>query len=316
APIAHLDEHIGTDTDLVQVPATYPFTTGGVLRRAKRDGVPSVLDFHFEPDPGHAVGRAAAVCYRQLGPRTYSLADAVVVRSLAYGRSAPSLKGIPEEAWRPIPNGIDPTVFHADVQSLPHLPGPYLLFVGRLVPYKGLDVLLHALARHKPGMPLVVAGDGPLRTRLEELARRLQVDVIWLGYVKEEELPGLYKGAALTVLPSVNRQEAFGICLLESMACGTPVVATSLPGVADVASFGGYVARTGDPVSLSAQVRAALQADHLDRGRRLSERVHATFSWDAVTQRFLAVYEEVLQSRAPGGTSPLAHPLRHPVLPA
>lgn len=290
APLAPLSQHIPTDSDIVHVAATYPFTTSKVLRRAHDLGIPAVLDFHFEPDPGTPVGRLAAGVYQRLAPPVYGLAHSILVRSIAYGRSASSLDAIPEDRWRVVPNGVDPGRFRPVGQQGS---GDYLLFVGRLVPYKGLDVLLRALALMAPGMPLVIVGDGPLRTHLQALAERLAVDVRFLGHVPDTALPALYAGACLTVLPSVTRQECFGMALLESMACGTPVVASDLPGVADLARLGGLVAKVGHAQDLSAQIRRAMEPGRLRRGMDLAGPIHKAFSWDAVTDRLEAVYNEV-----------------------
>ncbi|MCA1810601.1 MAG: glycosyltransferase family 4 protein [Halobacteriales archaeon] len=288
-PVARLASRVPADADVVHVAATYPFTTPSVLRRSHALGIPAVLDFHFEPTPGGALGRAALGLYRKVGTPPYRLADAVLVRSLSYGRAAPSLGGVPESRWRILPNGIDPARFHPGAREEA---GDHLLFVGRLVPYKGVEVLLRALALLRPCPPLWIVGDGPLRAHLEALAKELQVPVTFLGRVGDADLPALYRGARLTVLPSVTGQEAFGISLIESMACGTPVVASSLPGVAEVASVGGLVAPPGDPAALAAQLRAALEGG-LERGATLARRVHAAYSWDVVAERLLAVYAEV-----------------------
>lgn len=314
-PVVRLHRELTDDADVVHVPATYPFTTTSVLRRADRLGVPSVLDFHFEPQPPSTAGRVAARIYRSFAPRAYQRADAVVVRSMAYGRRAASLADVPESRWHVVPNGVDTERFTPD--------GPvgsdddYLLFVGRLVPYKGLEVLLRALARRPPGIPLLVAGDGPLRARLERLAKRLRVDARFLGYVPEDDLPPLYRGARVTVLPSVNSQEAFGITLLESMACGTPVVASDLPGVATVAGVGGLVAPPRTPSALGARIRDVLDGAEVPRGRALADRVRRLFSWHAVTGRMLEVYRVATGGR-PAAVRPEvstdADSGRHPVL--
>jgi glycosyltransferase involved in cell wall biosynthesis len=317
APLAPLSRHIPPESDVVHVAATYPFTTPAVLRRAHELGIPSVLDFHFEPDPGTAVGRLAANVYQRVAPPVYNLASSVLVRSIAYGRSAASLDGIPEGQWRVVPNGVDPSRFRPLGQRAQ---GDYLLFVGRLIPYKGLDVLMHALARAPPGIPLLIVGDGPLRSHLQALAERLAVDVRFLGHVPDGDLPALYAGACLTVLPSVTRQECFGISLLESMACGTPVVASDLPGVAELARLGGLVAKVGDAQDLSAQIKRALQPGLLRRGPALASPIHQEFSWDAVTDRLEAVYKEVVgKNRAPllvhsPGVRSVADPGGHPLL--
>ena len=106
---------------------------------------------------------------------------------------------------------------------------PIVLFVGRLVPYKGVDVLLEAL-KGLDAVALIV-GEGPLRARLEEQARELgvcRVSVRFLGAVDDDELAALYRACNIFVLPSVTRQEAFGVVQLEAMAAGKPVVSTDL----------------------------------------------------------------------------------------
>lgn len=318
-PVVNLAKKIDPGTEIVQVPATYPFTTGPVLRTAHAMGVGTVLDFHFEPSPPGVIGKLASRAYRAFGTRSYGLADAVIVRSYAYGRSAPSLEDVPESRWRVVPNGIDMNRF----STVGRMIGAKdrLLFVGRLVPYKGVDVLIRALARFHSAPPLVIAGDGPMRRKLESLAQGLGVDAKFLGHVPDADLPALYRGARLTILPSINQQEAFGIALVESMACGTPVVASDLPGVADTARGGGLIARPGDAEDLSQKIRAALLPAAVPAGAALSQSIRQAYSWDAITKRFLAVYEEVLARRGQrtpvnpaAEVTPGANPRRNPVL--
>jgi glycosyltransferase involved in cell wall biosynthesis len=310
-PLVNLAGHL-RDTDLVQVAATYPFTTAPVLRSARDWGIPSVLDFHFEPVPQSAMGRLAAAAYRTTAPSKYRVADAVLLRSMEYGENSPSLRRVPKSRWRVLPNGIDENRFRTNGDTLE---GDYILFVGRLIPYKGVDVLLRALARHPVPIPLVVAGDGPLRASLQSQARRLGVEAHFLGHVSDERLPSLYRGARVSVLPSVNRQEAFGISLVESMACGTPVVASALPGVRRVAEHGGLSVPPGDVDALGTALREACVPGRLPRGPALSRKIHSRFSWQAVTRRLEGIYEQVLTESVDhegGKTDP--DPLRDPVL--
>ena len=311
-PVAGLAGYIQPDADVVHVPATYPFTTAPVLRRAHRLGVPSVLDFHFEPSPPSRLGRLGAALYRQAGPRAYPLAQAAIVRSRAYAESAPSLSRVPRRLWRVVPNGIDPQQFRPDG---PKKGDGELLFVGRLVPYKGLGVLFEAMSRLHPRPRLTVVGDGPMRKSLEDRAQHLYIDVDFVGRVPDADLPAYYRGAAATVLPSVNGQEAFGIALVESMACGTPVVASDLPGVGELARSGGLVCPPGDPDALAAQLRRALDPNFgIPRGRELADRAHAAYSWDAVTDRIESIYNEVAGTPVDGGATALADPVGNTVL--
>jgi glycosyltransferase involved in cell wall biosynthesis len=290
APLVNLAARLAPDDDIVHVAATYPFTTPRMLRKADELGLHSVLDFHFEPRPASWLGRVAAAAYRRLATGSYARADRVLVNSIDYARTAPSLARVPEERWRELPNGIDPDRFHPDG---PAHEGDYLLFVGRLVPYKGLQVLLEALDRADIDTPLWIAGEGPRRDELEARAEDVDHETAFLGYVPGEELPALYRGARLTLLPSVNQQEAFGITLVESMACGTPVIASALPGVRQVAREGGAVVDPGDPQAWADRLREATRLDALPRGRELAETIHERYAWEAVTDRLEAVYEEV-----------------------
>jgi glycosyltransferase involved in cell wall biosynthesis len=314
APVATLTRNLPYTADIIHVAATYPFTTPAVLRKARRLGIAGVLDFHFEPHLESALGRAAADAYRRAAAPAYAQADAVLVRSLAYAEGAPSLSSVARDRLQVVPNGFDPQRFRP---TGPRRRGDYLLFVGRLVPYKGLEVLLRALAKARITAPLLVVGDGPLLPQLRQQARRLGLDAHFLGHVPDQELPALYRGARLTLLPSINRQEAFGIALVESMACGTPVVASALPGVEEVARVGGLVAPPGDVDALAAQIKAALEPGRLVNGPALAAKVGALYSWDAVTDRLLEVYGQVLarrRARAEPEVMASAHPGRHPVL--
>jgi rhamnosyl/mannosyltransferase len=103
-------------------------------------------------------------------------------------------------------------------------PGPHVLFVGRLVYYKGVEVLLEAMARCRGTLLLV--GEGPLDASLRARAAALGVQdrVVFAGRVADEELPAWYRAADVFVLPSIARTEAFGVVQVEAMAAGVPVV--------------------------------------------------------------------------------------------
>lgn len=301
APLVNLADRLDPETDIAHVAATYPFTTPRILRKAHDLGVPTVLDFHFEPRPESMLGRLAAGLYRRVATHTYDRADVVLVNSFDYARTAPSLSHVPEERWRELPNGIDPDRFTPDGEARE---GDYVLFVGRLVPYKGLATLLDALDGARIDEPVLIAGDGPLRDELEAKAETIDAEVEFLGYVPGDELPALYRGARLTVLPSINQQEAFGITLLESMACGTPVLASDLPGVRQVAREGGDVAQPGDPDDWRDRLVEMLTYDALPRGRELAEAIHERYAWPVVTDRLEQIYAEVTGRRAPPELEP------------
>ncbi len=146
------------------------------------------------------------------------------------------------------------------------------LFVGRLVSYKGLDVLLDAVTGTT--LSMVIVGDGPLRGTLEQriAERRLGDRVVLTGRMSDEAMPGLYQATDYCVLPSTTPAEMFGIVQLEAMACGRPVISTALStGVREVnvPEVTGLVVPPGDSVALrgametlagNAELRARLGA--------------------------------------------------------
>jgi lipopolysaccharide/colanic/teichoic acid biosynthesis glycosyltransferase/glycosyltransferase involved in cell wall biosynthesis len=225
------------------------------------------------------------------------LLDWVLRRASRVIVSAPPMQDVPALAAHRdkvavIPYGLDPAGYEPGAEpSRDPQAQPTLLFVGRLVPYKGVDVLLRAMA----GVPasLVLVGDGPLRGSLEALARQLglQDRVRFLGRVSDDERLDWYRRADVFVLPSVTRQEAFGMVQVEAMLCGRPVVSTDLPtGVPWVNRDGesGLVVPPGDAAALSAALLRlcedrALRA-RLGQGAR--RRAHEYFGAERMCRSF------------------------------
>ena len=177
-----------------------------------------------------------------------------------------------------------------------------VLFVGVLRPYKGVDVLLRAMARVKA--KLVVVGRGPNRLELSGLAARLGISnrVSFLGEVSESERRILLHSCDVFVLPSIDNREAFGIAQLEAMACGRPVIASDLPtGVRFVNKnqMTGLLVPPGDSDALAAALQRLLGDERLRQtlGNAAKRRAELEFSADRMVRRVQQVYEEVLGGR-------------------
>lgn len=195
-----------------------------------------------------------------------------------------------------IPNGVDIERF--EISGRPSPDGALrLLFVGRLAPEKGLDVLLQALESLSEGqrsqLRLTVVGDGPLRARLEASTRRLLPgQVKHLGWRPRDELPAIYVGSQVLVLPSL--MEGMPNVMLEAMAAGLPVIATRVGGCPELVSDGenGLLVEPGSPPALAAAISAVLaRKDSLQEWGTASRRRVAAFSWDAVVDGYLALAE-------------------------
>ncbi len=213
--------------------------------------------------------------------------DRVLNRAARIVVSAPPMRDVPALAGHRdkvtvLPFGLDPAGYPVQPAPEPRAGQlPTLLFVGRLVAYKGLDVLLRALVDVPAS--LVLVGDGPLREPLQQLARDLGVDdrVTFAGRVTDADRLAWFGRADLVVLPSVSRQEAFGMVQVEAMLTGRPVVSTGLPtGVPWVNQHGesGLIVPPGDSAALAGALRTlcadpALRARLGDGGRARASRL-------------------------------------------
>lgn len=231
-------------------------------------------------------------------------AAAIVVPTRAHIAISDELRGM-EHKIRIIPFGVDQQRFapKPGVARPAALGGPGAatlgLFVGRLVGYKGLEVLVEAVAG--TDLRVGIVGDGPLREWLtQEVERRgLGRQVFVVGDVDGEDIPAYYQSADYVVLPSTTPAEMFGIVLIEAMACGKPVITTSLPtGVREVNQPGvvGLEVPPGDPAAL----RAAMQkmSGDAELRRRLGaagrKRVEAQFTLKRTVDEHLALYRELV----------------------
>jgi len=206
-----------------------------------------------------------------------------------------------------IPNGVDTERFHPAVEPFAEWRDPgrvNVLFVGRLDPRKGVQVLVDAmpelLARTNDRARLLVVGDSYLRGRFEaSVAPAARDHVRFIGHVPSCDLPRWYATGDIFVSPALGH-ESFGIVLAEAMAAGRAVVASDIPGYRCVVQPGvnGVVSPPGDVSALAATL-AALVEDG-DRRAALAVRGRARaleFAWPRVTDRIEAVYRDVLSRR-------------------
>ena len=176
---------------------------------------------------------------------------------------------------------------------------PSFLFVGRLVYYKGCDVLLKAFAKAKDA-ELVIVGSGALEEECHRLAENLGIQerVRFMGEVSEQELQRHMAECDVFVLPSVAKSEAFGIVQIEAMAYGKPVINTNLPSGAPYVSIHGETGLTVEPGNAE-QLAEAMQwmAEHKEErfamGRKARERMKTEYRQEVMTTRVLKLYREV-----------------------
>jgi rhamnosyl/mannosyltransferase len=242
--------------------------------------------------------RTLGMLHGPLLRRTLRRADAIVATSPQYAASSPVLRDFRDKIHI-IPLGLTPPPpagWRAPFDGSPA--GPQYLFVGRLVAYKGIPILLEAL-RRVPGC-LWIAGSGPLQGELRALAVRLGLRrrVELLGDVSEEEKLRRLSQCDAVVLPSTTRAEAFGIVLLEAMAMARPVVVSDLPtGVQMLVEEGanGYLFTPGSAAALADALRrlAAGPARAREMGEEGRRRLLDRWTTEHMVQRYVRLYERL-----------------------
>ncbi len=265
---------------VVNLHMPFPLVEAPVARAAERASVPLVLTYHMDADLGAAGSGSGASwitgMYRRWSAHpALAKASAIVSNSRGYAERSPVLsQHLPKVVV--IPKGVDvdrlgipgadgrrlrPECVAAD--AVPD-GGARVAFVGRLVPYKGVSVLLEAsaeLVRRGRNPTVLLAGKGPLREALEARAHALGLDgrIRFLGFVPDRQLGDLYRYADVTVVPSLGSLESSATTLEEAAACGCPVVGSALPGAAESIPSDGVRGRLVPPGDVAAL------ADAIDR---------------------------------------------------
>jgi glycosyltransferase involved in cell wall biosynthesis len=231
---------------------------------------------------------------------TGELSSALVVASRSTWSQLP-------ERWREravyIPeNGIDPTLF-ASREKPAATSTLRVIFVGRLVPYKGADMLVEAAAGalREGRLSLAIVGDGPQRASLEDQVRRLDVAtrVTFHGWQSQQRVAELIAAADLFAFPSIR--EFGGGAVLEAMACGVPPLVVDYGGPGEIVTeTSGYAVPLGTRSEIVERLRRALDGilacpDELARkGAAARERVERHFTWSRKAEQMRAVYEWAL----------------------
>ncbi|MDO8581576.1 MAG: glycosyltransferase family 4 protein [bacterium] len=307
------------DYDIVHL--HYPFFGGAeaaALWRASqlKRGRQLVVTYHMDAIADGWLGRVFAWHNRFILPSILSLADRIIVTSFDYAEHSllKQYESRVKNKMVEIPLGVDTERFtprEKDAELLrQHKIDPAsftLLFVGgldRAHAFKGVEVLIRSFKlfsefQHvddRRAHTLVIVGDGALRPSYAALALELGIQdkIVFTGRVAPDDLPRYYATADCVVLPSINQSEAFGMTILEAMACGRPVIASLLPGVRKLVldRRTGLFAKPSDIVGL-AKVIAVIADDpelRVRYGNAGRERALDRYTWSAVGEELERVY--------------------------
>lgn len=275
-------------------------------------GIPWVMHFHGPwALEGRAEGiRPAMAWIRQHLVETpvYRKAPRVVTLSRCFAGILTDTYGVDPDRIRIVPGGFDPSPFLVapgkdEARARLGLPSgvPLIVCVRRLASRMGLENLIDAVGLLKPTHPdllVAIAGKGPIAAALQERIDRagLQANVRLLGFVPDADLPSLYASADLSVVPTVAL-EGFGLIVAESLAAGTPVVASRVGALPEL--LGGFADHLlADP---TAGGLAAVLGNALDNPGSLPDQVACRahcqrWSWQEVTPRLLDIYREAIEA--------------------
>lgn len=290
---------------------TYGTNHAAVARRYhRRAGVPYVLTAHYHPIWSIYGGRLRHLIRgfydRRLAAPIVGDAACLIVQTQEEERlirengfAVPRVEIIPPGYTPAPPPPADPEAFRRAFQ----IPGPFVLFVGRLAPNKGLLALVDGfadLARHDPSASLVLVGaDGGEQARVEQRVRELGLTarVRLTGFVADEALLAAgFREARLFALPS--QYEAFGLVLLEALAQGTPVIASRVGGIPEVIEDGrsGRLIPPEDATALAAAFRDLWDDEAVRHrwGAYGRDVVVPRYQWDRVVDQLESVYTGVL----------------------
>ena len=304
--VAVLNAARRADLDIVHDPTSVSpfFIRPGWGDRGRVLTIHDVVPFLF-PETHTALNN---FLYKRWLPLTLGNVDALIVPSEATKRDVERYLKVPAEKLHVTPWGVDlrfrpvPESEVAPVLRRYSIDAPYIFYVGSIEPRKNLGVLLRAFARLRPSRPdlqLVIGGRPAWKHEAffaEAAQLELEDSVRFTGFVADSDLPPLYAGAVATVYPSLY--EGFGLPVLESLACGTPVVCSDTAALTEV---GGdaclYIPPADETGFVTALQRllddAALRATLREKGLERAAR----FTWQETARATVAVYEGVRAGR-------------------
>lgn len=207
---------------------------------------------------------------------------------------------IKEDKIEVIPTGVDDSIFNPFVAPKLEYEN-VLLFVGPLVQRKGVKHLIHALPIIKKEIKdvrVIIIGKGPEKKNLVKLSEELDLEknINFIENVSKEDLPRYYSTASLFVFPTFL--EGFGMVAIESMACGTPVVASDIEPLKSIIGDSGMFFNPGNHLDLAEKVIEILNDKYLRNSLSENAAKRATnYTWNNISTQYLDLYQKLLEEK-------------------
>ncbi|NIS82966.1 MAG: glycosyltransferase [Anaerolineales bacterium] len=296
------------DFDLIHLHHPFIFGSEMIYATSRLRNIPYVLTHHNDLIGDGLRTYLFDVYSAIFTPLVFHRASKFAAVSLEHARHS-RLNDLFQSRWNDVievSNGVDISLFCPEdngrsLRSKFGIPDddPIILFVGvldRAHHYKGLDKLLEAFSQlNRPNSHLIVVGDGDLKVDFQRRVQDMRIEdrTYFAGLIPNQELPEFYRGADVLVQPSLV-PESFGLCLVESLACGKPVIASDWPGVRAVVSdkVDGMLIRPGDIGDLVNKIQMIIDDPGLKQymGQQGRLKVEEKFSWPKVVDRLEAIY--------------------------
>lgn len=286
------------DFDIVNVHTPYPSIAREIIKVYKALKVPVVVTHHCDYVRSGLFSFYAHLLNVIYIRRLCEISNRIYISTMQYANTSKAVRGF--EAKYSLLSGSPSADLLNGNDSIKE---EYILCVSRLYWYKGINYLLSAYKKLLgvfPMPPLWIVGRGPNEKHILRQINKenLSEHVKLVGYVSSNEMASLFNNSYFLVLPSFTRREAYGMVLVESLACGRPVLASHIPGVSEVVerTGGGITVKARNPDDLASNMMLLLSDSVLrkEMGRRGKEYVSKYLGVKYMADRFIEDLEKVL----------------------
>ena len=288
--------------DLIHCFFTLPSGSFGLYCK-KIYKIPYVISALGADVPGFNIGDWRLDAYHSL---TKSLSKSIWKNSSYVVANSKSLQETckrfsPNRDIKTITNGVDIEIFYPDKNKKFDSSEVQLLFISRLMPQKGIDILIKACALlNKKGttnFKLTIVGEGHLKSLMFSLIERfnLKKNINFLGWKDLDELPDIYRSADIFILPSV--MEGMSSVVLQAMASGLPIVASRVKGFEEIVeeNLNGLFAEYNNPEEFAVAIEKLIKSPDLrEKMSQKSLEKSKLFSWETISRQYLELYKETV----------------------
>ena len=295
---------IAQSVDIVHAHVPPPFSEYYAASACKYNKLPFVLTYHCDLEVPNILSRPMAGFYRRtFGAYAIKNSDRIIVHTESYAATSRSV-------WKYeptiIPSAIDidrftPNTKASQIRKRHGLKGSkVVLYLGRLKFHKGLEYLIESAKLTDPDIKYLIVGEGDFEPHLKEIVERFGVKdrIIFAGRVPNSEIPKYYCASDVFILPSITRLEAFGLVVIEAMACGKPVIISNIPGVSENITDGeeGLIVEPTNPKDIAKKINYLMKNEkiRLKMGAKGRKKVEQNYSLARVVDQLEKVYQDFL----------------------